>query len=157
MLNSTESFIEMTVFCFAFVETHDHDYVVGFIYRLFCTIYLFIFMCCCCCWVASVMSDSMHPHRWQSTRLPHPWDSLGKNTGMGRYFLLQCVKGKSESEVAQSCPTLSDLMDCSLPGSSIHGSTGVGCHCLLQRARMPSCAAWTKKKLISLTKVWTNF
>ena len=122
MLNSTESFIEMTVFCFAFVETHDHDYVVGFIYRLFCTIYLFIFMCCCCCcWVASVMSDSMHPHRWQSTRLPHPWDSLGKNTGMGRYFLLQCVKGKSESEVAQSCPTLSDLMDCSLPGSSVHG------------------------------------
>ena len=50
-----------------------------------------------------------------------PWDSPGKNTGVGCYFLLQCMKVKSESEVAQSCPTLSDLMDCSLPGSSVHG------------------------------------
>ena len=50
-----------------------------------------------------------------------PWDSPGKNTGVGCHFLLQCMKGKSESEVAQSCPTLSDLMDCSLPGSSVHG------------------------------------
>jgi len=55
------------------------------------------------------------------TRLPHPWDSPGKNTGAGCHFLLQCMKVKSESEVAQSCPTLSDPMDCSLPGSSIHG------------------------------------
>ena len=61
------------------------------------------------------------PHRWQPTRLPHPWDSPGKNTGVGCHFLLQCMKGKSESEVAQSCPTLSDPMDCSLPGSSVHG------------------------------------
>ena len=61
------------------------------------------------------------PHRWQPTRLPHPWDSLGKNTGVGCHFLLQCMKVKSESEDAQSCPTLSDPMDCSLPGSSIHG------------------------------------
>ena len=60
-------------------------------------------------------------HRWQPTRLPCPWDSPGKNTGVGCHFLLQCVKVKSESEVAQSCPTLSDPMDCSLPGSSIHG------------------------------------
>ena len=67
------------------------------------------------------MSDSVQPHRWQPTRLPHPWDSLGKNTGVGCHFLLQCMKVKSESEVAQSCPTLSDPMDCSLPGSSIHG------------------------------------
>ena len=52
---------------------------------------------------------------------PHPWDSPGKNTGVGCHFLLQRVKVKSESEVAQSCPTLSDPMDCSLPGSSIHG------------------------------------
>ena len=52
---------------------------------------------------------------------PHPWDSPGKNTGVGCHFLLQCMKVKSESEVAQSCPTLSDPMDCSLPGSSIHG------------------------------------
>ena len=50
-----------------------------------------------------------------------PWDSPGKNTGVGCHFLLQCTKMKSESEVAQSCPTLSDPMDCSLPGSSIHG------------------------------------
>ena len=61
------------------------------------------------------------PIRWQPTRLPHPWDSPGKNTGVGCHFLLQCMKVKSESEVAQSCPTPSDPMDCSLPGSSIHG------------------------------------
>ena len=71
--------------------------------------------------VASVVSDSVRPHRRQPTRLPHPWDSPGKNTGVGRHFLLQCVKVKSEREVTQSCPTLSDPMDCSLPGSSIHG------------------------------------
>ena len=67
------------------------------------------------------MSDSVRPHRRQPTRLPRPWDSPGKNTGMGCHFLLQCMKMKSESEVAQSCLTLSDPMDCSLPGSSIHG------------------------------------
>ena len=67
------------------------------------------------------MSDSVRPPRWQPTRLPRPWDSPGKNTGVGCYFLLQCMKVKSESEVAQSCPTLPDPMDCSLPGSSIHG------------------------------------
>ena len=67
------------------------------------------------------MSDSVQPHRQQPTRLPRPWDSPGKNTGVGCHFLLQCMKVKSESEVPQSCPTLSDLMDCSLPGSSIHG------------------------------------
>ena len=67
------------------------------------------------------MSDSVQPHRRQPTRLPSPWDSPGKNTGVGWHFLLQCMKVKSESEVAQSCPTLSDPMDCSLPGSSIHG------------------------------------
>ena len=64
---------------------------------------------------------TLRPHRWQPTRLPRPWDSPGKNTGMGCHFLLQCMKVKSKSEVAQSYPTLSDLMDCSLPGSSIHG------------------------------------
>ena len=53
---------------------------------------------------------------------PCPWDSPGKNTGVGCHFLHQCMKVKSESEVAQSCPTLCDPMDCSLPGSSIHGS-----------------------------------
>ena len=67
------------------------------------------------------MSDSVQPHRWQPTRLPRPWDSPGKNTGMGCHCLLQCVKVKSESEVSQSCPTLRDPMDCSLLGSSVHG------------------------------------
>ena len=61
------------------------------------------------------MSDSVRPHRRKPTRLPHPWDSPGKNTGVGCHFLLQCMKVKSESEVTQSCPTLSDPMDCSLP------------------------------------------
>ena len=67
------------------------------------------------------MSESVRPHRRQPTRLPRPWDSPGKNTGVGYNFLLQCMQVKSQSEVAQSCPTLSDPMDCSLPGSSIHG------------------------------------
>ena len=67
------------------------------------------------------MSDSVRPHRRQPTRLPCPWDSPGKSTGVGCHFLLQCMKVKSESEIAQSCPTLSDPMDCSLPGSSVHG------------------------------------
>ena len=62
------------------------------------------------------MSDSVRPHR-----LPRPWDSPGRNTGVGRHFLLQCMKVKSQSEVTQSCPTLSDPMDYSPPGSSIHG------------------------------------
>ena len=67
------------------------------------------------------MSDSVRPHRWQPTRLPCSWDSLGKNTGVGCHFLLQCMTVKSKNEVAQSCPTLSNPMDCSLPGSSAHG------------------------------------
>ena len=66
------------------------------------------------------MSDSVWHHRWQPTRLPHPWDSPGKNTGVGCHFLLQCMKVESEREVTQSCPTLHDPMDCSQPGSSIH-------------------------------------
>ena len=76
--------------------------------------------CCCCCKVTSVMSDSVRPHRRQPTRLPRPWDSPGKNTGVGCHFPLQCMKVKSESELAQSCLTLSDPTDCSPPGSSIH-------------------------------------
>ena len=67
------------------------------------------------------MSDSVWPHRQQPTRLHHPWDSPGKNTGVGCHFLLQCMNVKSESEVTQSCPTLGDPMDCSLPGSSVRG------------------------------------
>ena len=67
------------------------------------------------------MSNSVRPHRRLPNRLLCPWDSPGKNTGVGCRFFLQCMKVKSESEVAQSCPTLSDPMDCSLPGSSVHG------------------------------------
>jgi len=66
------------------------------------------------------MYDSVRPHRRQPTRLPCPWDSPGKNTRVDCHFLLQCIKVKSESKVAQSCLTLSDPMDCSAPGSSIH-------------------------------------
>ena len=64
---------------------------------------------------------AVRPHRQQPTRLPCRWDSPGKNTGVGCHFLLQCMKLKSESKVAESCLTLSDPMDCSPPGSSIHG------------------------------------
>ena len=85
------------------------------------------------------MSESVQPHGWQPTRLPRPWDSPGKNTGVGCHFLLQCMKVKSESGVSQSCPTLCDPMDCSPSGSSVRGdfpgkSTRVGCHCLLQKS-----------------------
>ena len=69
----------------------------------------------------SVVSNSVRPHRRRPTRLPRPWESPGKNTGVGCHFLLQCMKVKSESEVAQSCPTPSDPMDCSPPVSSVHG------------------------------------
>ena len=67
------------------------------------------------------MPDSVRPHRQQPTRLSHPWDSPGKNTGVGCHFLVQCMKVKSESEVTQSYPAPSDRMDCSPPGSSVHG------------------------------------
>ena len=71
------------------------------------------------------MSDSVRSHRRQPTRLPRPWDSPGKNTGVGCHFLLQCMKVTSENEVAQSCLTPSHPMDCSLAGSSVHGSFSV--------------------------------
>ena len=77
----------------------------------------------------------MRPHRRQPTRLPRPWDSPGTNTGVGCHFLLQCIKVKSESEVAQSCPTLSNPMDCSLPGSSVHGIFQAR---VLERVPLPS-------------------
>ena len=71
--------------------------------------------------VASIVSDSVRPHRRKPTSLPHPWGSPGKNTGVGCHLLLRCMKVKSENEVAQSCPTLSEHMDCSPPDSSVHG------------------------------------
>ena len=89
------------------------------------------------------MSDSVRPQRRQPTRLPHPWDSPGKNTGVDCHFLLQCMKVKSESEVAQSCPTLSDPMDCSLPGSSAHGIFQAG---VLEWVPYPSRLRSIKKK-----------
>ena len=81
------------------------------------------FYCDCCCAAAQSLQScpTLRLHRRQPTRLPHPWDSPGKNTGVGCHFLLQCMEVKSESEVAQSCLTLLDPMDCSPPGSSIHG------------------------------------
>ena len=78
------------------------------------------------------MSDAVRLQRRQPTRLCLPWDSPGKNTGVGCHFLLQCMQVKSENEVAQSCPTLSDPMDCSPPGSSIHG---------IFQARVLECSA----------------
>ena len=89
------------------------------------------------------MSDSLRPHRRQPTRLPRPWDSPGKNTGVGFHFLLQCMKVKRESEVAQSCLAPSDPMDWQ-PTRLLHPwdfpgqSTGVGCHCLLQCTKVKS-------------------
>ena len=84
------------------------------------------------------MSKSVRPQRWQPIRLPRPRDSQGKNTGVGCHFLLQSMKVKRESEVAQSSPILCNPTDCSLPDSSVDGdspgkNTGVGCHVLLQR------------------------
>ena len=91
------------------------------------------------------MSDSVRPHRRQPTRLPHPWDSPGKNTGVGCHFLLQCMKVKSESEAAQSCPTVRDPMDCSLPGFSTHG--------IFQARVLEWGATAFSRKIV---KVWRN-
>ena len=96
------------------------------------------------------MSDSVWPHRRQPTRLPRPWDSPGKNTGVGCHFLIQCMKVKSESEVAQSCPTLRPhglqptrlLRPWEFPGKS----TGVGCHWTLDRGKSGKCLGRGKKR-----------
>ena len=92
--------------------------------------------CCCCCCVASVMSDSMQPQRQQATRLPHPCDSTGRTLEWVA-ISFQCMKVKSESEVAQSRPTLSDPMDCSPPGSCIHGIFQAR---VLERGAIASCS-----------------
>ena len=92
------------------------------------------------------MSDSVRPHRWQPTRLPCPWDSPGKNTGVSCHFL-QCMKVKSESEVAQSCPTPSNPMDCSPPGPSVHG---------IFQARVLKWGAITFSELHSLGKAFQS-
>ena len=67
-----------------------------------------------CVWLCATPQMAAH-------QAPRPWDSPGKNTGVGCHFLLQCMKVKCEIEVAQLCLTLSDPMDCSLPDSSVHG------------------------------------
>ena len=72
-------------------------------------------------WSRSVVSDSSRPQGLQPTRLLRPWDFPGKSAGVGCHCLLQCMKVKSESEVTQLCLTLRDPMDCSPPGSSVHG------------------------------------
>ena len=99
------------------------------------------------------MSNSVQPHRRQPTRLPHPWDSPGKNTGVGCHFLLQCMKVKSESEVTQLCPTPSDPMDCSLPAVSVHGTF---------QARVLECIviaitnSWSLLKITSMSVIPSN-
>ena len=123
--------------------------------------------CCCCCWVTSVVSDSVWHHRRQPTRLPHPWDSPGKNTGVGCHLLLQCMKMKSESEVTQSCPTLSGPMDCSLPGSSVHGifqarvlewgAIAFSAQCPWPWPLSHTNASPMEQPLVSLSKLHSNF
>ena len=82
--------------------------------------------------VTSVESDSVRPCRRQPTRFSCPWDSPGKNIGVGCHFFLQCLKVEIDSEVTQSCPTVNDPMDYNLCPWDFPGkSTGVGCHCLL--------------------------
>ena len=108
-----------------FLKSLSHNPIICTIFESivwFLSLLLVIISCCyCCCWVASVVSNSVWLHRQEPTRLPCSWDSPGKNTGVGCHFLLQCLKVKSESEVAQSCLTPSDPMNCSSPGSSVHG------------------------------------
>ena len=108
------------------------------------------------------MSNSVQPHRRQPTRLPCPWDSPGKNTGVGGHFLLQCMKVKSESEVAQSCLTLSNPIDQSTrllcPWDFPCKSTGVRCHCFLQKKaehwRIDAFELWCWRRLLRVS--WTT-
>ena len=102
------------------------------------------------------MSNSVRPPRRQPIRLPCPWDYPGKNTGVGCHFLLPCMKVKSESEVTQSCLTLSDPMDCSVPGSlpgifQARVLTGVGCRCWAEAASIPSqpTIPWSQGELVT--------
>ena len=112
------------------------------------------------------MSNSLRPHRRQPTRLPRAWDSPGKNTGVGCHFLLQCMKVKSESEVTQSCLTLSDPMDCSLPGFSIHGIFQARVlewgAIAFSRDRLPTQYSWASlvaqlvKNLLGMWETWVR-
>ena len=107
------------------------------------------------------MSDSSRSHRRQPTRLLCPWDSPGKNTGVGCHFLLQCMKVKSESEVTQSCPTPSDPMDRKLtrllyPWDFPGKSTGVGCHCLLHHSLLEKCKSKLQWDITSHQSEWPS-
>ena len=97
------------------------------------------------------MSNSVQPHRWQPTRLPHPWDSPGKNTGVGCHFLLQCMKVKSESEVTESTPR--DPMDCRLPGSSVHGTYQAR---VLEWIAIAITNSWSLLKITSMSVIPSN-
>ena len=99
------------------------------------------------------MSNSVRPHRRQPTRLPHPWDSPGKNTGVGCHFLLQCMKVKSESEVTQLCPTPSDPMDCSLPAFSVHGTFQAR---VLEWIVIAITNSWSLLKITSMSVIPSN-
>ena len=109
--------VQVSVEFFESILKLDENIYMSKILKLgiLCLVGLLLLLSC------SVMSNSVRPQRRQPTRLPRPWDSPGKNTGVGCHFLLQCMKVKSEREVTKSCPTPSDPMDCSLPGSSVHG------------------------------------
>ena len=86
-------------------------------------------------------------YKWQPSRLRRPWDSPGKDTGVGCHFLLQCMKVESEREVAQSCLTLCNPMDCNLPGSSVMGFSKQeywsGLPSLVQEWALPCPACWS--------------
>ena len=120
--NSSYIYVGINIYCaYDDLLRRNRNMLMNVIYKI--QMYSLMCMCvccCCCCCVASVVSDSVRPQRLQPTRLPCAWDSPGKNTGVGCHFLLQCMKVKSESEVAQPCLTLCDPMDCSPPGSFIH-------------------------------------
>ena len=122
---------------------------------------------CCITWVGSVLSlsvvsNSVRPHRQQPTRLPHPWDSPGKNTGVGCHCLLQGMKVKSESEVTQSCQSLWPhglqptrlLHPWDFPGKS----AGVGCHPMLgaSYSQFHICNFNQRQILVVLQYTFTN-
>ena len=102
----------------------------------------------------SVVSNSVRPQRRQATRLLRPWDSPGENTRVDCHFLLQCMEVKSESEVAQSCLTPSDPMDCSPPGSSVHGICQAR---ILEWVAIAFSAFRHNAHLIDYNRVYTNF
>ena len=108
----THMCIYIYIYVYIYIYTIPHYVCMG--------IYIYTYICIYA--AAAAKSLQSCPTLWDPIEvLLCPWDSPGKNTGVGCHFLLQCMKVKNESEVAQACPTLCDPMDCSLPGSSVHG------------------------------------